>query len=348
MARDLVSHVGRGATSQESSDAGAPGVTGVHSGNAGRRLNGAQNTSTQIDAVQFEDEEDETPATSANDEPKKTEDLPADDPEAEKRRKIDELQKEIERKQQALDEALESGDRDKAARISDEIQGLQQELEDLIRPPVPEGGSGGATTPAPAVGGGAPGGFPGGGGAPVGGGFPAGAGFPGGSPGGGGFPGGGVPGGSGGGGAVPANHVGPDVPAGPPGSKVARFIDVAKAQQGDPYVFGAEGPDKFDCSGLVAYALKEAGTGIGRTTAAGYQEMFKNSAVGKDQLKPGDLVFFWSPNNRGIPPGKASHVEIYLGNGMTMGTDNPSEGARIEPINWDTFIGGARVPQLYE
>ncbi len=57
-------------------------------------------------------------------------------------------------------------------------------------------------------------------------------------------------------------------------------------------------------------------------------------------------MFFWSPNDRGIPKGQASHIEIYLGNGMTMGTDNPKEGAKIEPINWSTFIGGARVPEL--
>ena len=75
--------------------------------------------------------------------------------------------------------------------------------------------------------------------------------------------------------------------------------------------------------------------------------MFANSKVSRQDLKPGDLLFFWSPNSRGIPPGQASHVEIYLGNGMSMGTDNPGEGARIEPVNWGTFIGGAPGPPLY-
>lgn len=148
------------------------------------------------------------------------------------------------------------------------------------------------------------------------------------------------------GGAGALGGVGPNVPLGE-GAGVQKFIDVAKAQQGDPYVFGATGPDKFDCSGLVYYSLRQAGVDVPRLTAAGYQDRFKDSRVDKANLKPGDLIFFWSPNSRGIPQGKASHVEIYLGNGMSMGTDNPSEGAKIEPVNWDTFIGGARVPQLY-
>ena len=124
------------------------------------------------------------------------------------------------------------------------------------------------------------------------------------------------------------------------------FINKALSKQGAPYVFGAAGPDKFDCSGLVSWALKEAGVSGGRATARGLQDRYKGSAVKKEDLKPGDLVFFWSPNDRGIPKGQATHVEIYLGNGKTMGTDSPKEGAKVEPINWDTFIGGARVPEL--
>jgi cell wall-associated NlpC family hydrolase len=129
---------------------------------------------------------------------------------------------------------------------------------------------------------------------------------------------------------------------------VKNFIDIACKQQGAPYVFGASGNGKYDCSGLVHYALNQAGVKGQRLTARGYQDKYKDSQVSKENLKPGDLVFFWSPNDRGIPKGKASHIEIYLGNGMTMGTDNPKEGAKIEPINWSTFIGGARVPELYK
>lgn len=128
--------------------------------------------------------------------------------------------------------------------------------------------------------------------------------------------------------------------------KVQKLIDAALSKQGTPYVFGAAGPNKFDCSGLVSWALGQAGSNVGHMNARGLQAHYKNNKVSKEELQPGDLVFFWSPNDRGIPPGQASHVEIYLGNGMTMGTDNAKEGAKVEPINWNTFIGGARPPEL--
>ena len=129
-------------------------------------------------------------------------------------------------------------------------------------------------------------------------------------------------------------------------NRTQKFIDVAKAQQGDPYVFGAEGPNAFDCSGLIYYALRQAGVNAPRLTAAGYQDLYRSSSVSRANLKPGDLIFYWYPNDRGIQPGHASHIEIYLGHGKSMGTDNPSEGARIENVDWNAFIGGARVPQL--
>jgi peptidoglycan hydrolase-like protein with peptidoglycan-binding domain len=128
--------------------------------------------------------------------------------------------------------------------------------------------------------------------------------------------------------------------------KTKRFIQIAKAQVGKPYVFGAEGPNAFDCSGLIDYALNHAGAKVPRLTADGYMQMWKSSRVSRKNLKPGDIVFYHYPNTRHIAVGHASHIEIYLGHGMTMGTDNPSEGARIEPIDWSAFIGGARVPGL--
>ena len=139
------------------------------------------------------------------------------------------------------------------------------------------------------------------------------------------------------------------LPPSPDGStkpSTQNFINKALEKRGAPYVFGAAGNGKYDCSGLVHAALNEAGVQGPRLTARGYQAKYKNSMVRKEDLKPGDLVFFHSKNDRGIPAGQATHIEIYLGNGMTMGTDSPKEGARVEPINWDTFIGGARVPEL--
>lgn len=128
--------------------------------------------------------------------------------------------------------------------------------------------------------------------------------------------------------------------------RTQKFIDVAKAQVGANYVFGAAGPSTFDCSGLIHYALEKAGVNDARTSADGYMQRYQDHKVSRANLKPGDLVFFHYPNTRGIPAGHASHIEIYLGHGMTMGTDNTTEDARIEPIDWSAFIGGARVPGL--
>ncbi len=130
-------------------------------------------------------------------------------------------------------------------------------------------------------------------------------------------------------------------------AKAQRFINAAVAQSGKPYVFGAEGPNAFDCSGLIHYALKQAGVADSRITAAGYQARFASSRVPRSELKPGDLLFIWYPNSRGIPSGKASHIEIYLGNGRSMGTDNPREGARAEPVDWAHVVNASRVPGLY-
>ncbi len=209
--------------------------------------------------------------------------------------------------------------------------------------------SGGGASP---LGGMPGGGFPMGGGFP-GGGFPGG-GFPGGAPMGipGGFPGGaghgrghGAPASGGtGGGSAPSNV---HTPTGPVTPKVQNFMNIATAQSGKPYVMGAEGPNAFDCSGLVDYALNKAGVKVPRLTADGYMNRFAGSTVSKDQLKPGDLLYFYYPQD-GTAPGHASHIEIYLGNGKSMGAHDPKDGCGVGNVNWKALIRAERVPQLYQ
>lgn len=83
----------------------------------------------------------------------------------------------------------------------------------------------------------------------------------------------------------------------PPGSVAAgagplgqRIVDAARAQLGKRYVFGTEGPDTFDCSGLVYWALNHAGVRAPRLTAAGYLIWSGATSIGRDQIAPGDLV----------------------------------------------------------
>lgn len=146
---------------------------------------------------------------------------------------------------------------------------------------------------------------------------------------------------SGGGNAASAASATADVAAGAGGPKVQKFIDAALGKQGTRYVFGAEGPDTFDCSGLVAYALKQAGSKTGRMTAEGYRSHYQGASVPKDQLKPGDLVFF---SHTGAAP--ATHIEIYLGNNETMGAHTESMPNGKAKLNTKTLLSAARPPEL--
>jgi cell wall-associated NlpC family hydrolase len=94
----------------------------------------------------------------------------------------------------------------------------------------------------------------------------------------------------------------PDAPNG----TVQRVIRAALAQVGKPYVYGSMGPRGFDCSGLTAYAYAAAGISLQHSSRA---QASLGVHVSRADLKPGDLVFFYSP---------ISHVGLYIGNGMMV------------------------------
>jgi cell wall-associated NlpC family hydrolase len=91
-----------------------------------------------------------------------------------------------------------------------------------------------------------------------------------------------------------------------PSATIARIIKTALAQVGKPYVFGATGPNGFDCSGLTSFAFAAAGMDIPHTSKG---QSGMGASVSRADLRPGDLVFFYSP---------VSHVGLYLGNGMMV------------------------------
>lgn len=80
-----------------------------------------------------------------------------------------------------------------------------------------------------------------------------------------------------------------------------KVIDAAKSKLGCPYVYGAEGPDSFDCSGLVLWACKQAGVNTPPRTTGDYPSQCSQYEVPLDQIQPGDILW------------KDSHVGIYLG-----------------------------------
>jgi len=88
-------------------------------------------------------------------------------------------------------------------------------------------------------------------------------------------------------------------------SKGTQVVNYAYKFLGKPYVYGAAGPNAFDCSGLTQYVFSKLGVNLSRTT---YTQVGEGTKVNRSDLKPGDLVFF---NTQG----STSHVGIYIGNG---------------------------------
>ncbi|MGY6025607.1 NlpC/P60 family protein [Streptomyces spinosirectus] len=116
-----------------------------------------------------------------------------------------------------------------------------------------------------------------------------------------------------------------------PGSRAAAAVSYAYSKLGSPYVWGATGPNAFDCSGLAQAAYHSAGISLPRTT---YAQIDAGRRVSRSELAPGDLVFFYS----GI-----SHVGIYVGNGQMIHAPNPSAPVRLAPIDEMPFAGATRV-----
>ena len=94
---------------------------------------------------------------------------------------------------------------------------------------------------------------------------------------------------------------------------IRAFLDAALAQLGKPYVWGAEGPDSFDCSGFIYYCLRQAGYDLDRATADMYSRNRKWEYVDKKDLQPGDLMFYYSDDKS--DGDHVGHIGIYLGNG---------------------------------
>lgn len=107
-------------------------------------------------------------------------------------------------------------------------------------------------------------------------------------------------------------------------SKAASVVALAKEQVGKPYVWGAEGPDTFDCSGLVQYIYQHAaGVSMPRTT---YDQVKVGQTVPLDQLQAGDLVFWGSE----MAP---YHVAIYIGNNQYVNAATPEQGTILQTMS---------------
>ena len=108
-------------------------------------------------------------------------------------------------------------------------------------------------------------------------------------------------------------------------------LRAALSQRGKPYVWGAAGPDSYDCSGLVVWAFAQEGISLPHYTGSLWNS---GMHVSQADLEPGDLVFFGAD---------IGHVGFYVGNGLML--DAPDTGAvvRVEPIWWSSYVGAVRI-----
>lgn len=123
--------------------------------------------------------------------------------------------------------------------------------------------------------------------------------------------------------------------------KFARMIEEAEKYLGMPYVWGGSSPStSFDCSGFVCWVINNCGNGwsVGRTTANGLRG--KCSYVSPADAQPGDLIFFEKTYNTV----GASHVGIYVGNGMMIHCGDPISYTSINSTYWQShFLGFGRI-----
>lgn len=120
--------------------------------------------------------------------------------------------------------------------------------------------------------------------------------------------------------------------------RVARAVEIALAQLGKPYRYGAAGPDAFDCSGLVLYAFSSAGFG-GIPHRADLQYFLSDIHPRREELRPGDLVFFSSAGTaEGI-----HHNGIYIGDGMMVHAPRTGDVVKISSIARKDYFGATRL-----
>ncbi len=110
-------------------------------------------------------------------------------------------------------------------------------------------------------------------------------------------------------------------PAPAPSGEVGGAVSTALAQVGDAYVWAAQGPDAFDCSGLTMYSWAAAGVSLPHSAA---MQSTMGVPVTRESLQPGDLVFYYSP---------ISHVGIYAGNGQLVHAANPSAPVNVTSVD---------------
>ncbi|MDO5511194.1 C40 family peptidase [Corynebacterium sp.] len=108
------------------------------------------------------------------------------------------------------------------------------------------------------------------------------------------------------------------------------IANAVRSKIGAPYAWGATGPSAFDCSGLTSWAYQQVGKSIPRTSQA---QASQGQRVSLDQLQPGDIIAYY---------GGASHVGIYVGNGMIVDALNSGSPVGERPLHFQPIHSAVR------
>ncbi|HEX8967818.1 MAG TPA: C40 family peptidase [Chloroflexota bacterium] len=128
--------------------------------------------------------------------------------------------------------------------------------------------------------------------------------------------------------APPVNEGSPTAMADPESPESSRAVAVARHYLGVPYVFGGTDPARgLDCSGLVQLVFRQLGVALPRTAQLQFNA---TSRVARDQLQPGDLVFFARTYND--PHDWITHVGIYIGGGLQINAPTEGQVVSIQPV----------------
>ena len=110
-----------------------------------------------------------------------------------------------------------------------------------------------------------------------------------------------------------------------------RALRWALSVRGDPYVWGAAGPNAFDCSGLVMWAYAHVGVHLDHFTGDQYNE---GEHISRSQLRPGDLIFFFPT---------ISHVGMYIGNGLMVDAPDFGQDVMVQRVYWSAAVGFVHI-----
>ncbi|MEO8107430.1 MAG: NlpC/P60 family protein [Actinomycetes bacterium] len=119
-------------------------------------------------------------------------------------------------------------------------------------------------------------------------------------------------------------------------AKYDRVMKVARNQKGDPYVYGAVGPNRFDCSGLTRFVYQQAtGKSLVHSSSGQLRQVDR---VSRKNARPGDLVFMYGS-------GGVYHVSIYAGKGQILHASRPGTNVKVDPIWTSKVYFGRAIPK---